>query len=196
MLPVFPLAFFGSLAYYKALCQYDEVQFEVNETFPKKTLRNRCAILSPNGRLDISIPLTKPNGSKTATKDILIDYSTDWMKKFWLTLESSYASSPYYDHYIYDLSNEINDSIQGLVDLNLRANKLVQNWLHLPVITSETLSYNKDVMNDLRSDSFKDLSNESSYIQVFSAKYPFEPNLSILDALFNLGPLARNLLIN
>ena len=43
---------------------------------------------------------------------------------------------------------------------------------------SPKLSYNKSVFEN--------------YIQVFSDRYDFEPNLSILDLIFNLGPEARS----
>jgi len=33
------------------------------------------------------------------------------------------------------------------------------------------------------------------YLQVFSEKYSFQPNLSILDILFNQGPVSKDFLI-
>jgi hypothetical protein len=39
-------------------------------------------------------------------------------------------------------------------------------------------------------------SSAPTYIQVFSDKSPFEPNLSILDILFCEGPIARKWLLN
>ena len=38
--------------------------------------------------------------------------------------------------------------------------------------------------------------NLESYTQVFSDKFGFLPNLSLLDALFNLGPNCANYILN
>jgi hypothetical protein len=40
------------------------------------------------------------------------------------------------------------------------------------------------------------LQAEHEYQQVFVSKENFVPDLSILDAIFNLGPMARKLLID
>jgi hypothetical protein len=38
--------------------------------------------------------------------------------------------------------------------------------------------------------------NLKKYLQVFAEKYPFQPNLSIIDLLMNQGPQAKTYLLN
>jgi hypothetical protein len=41
----------------------------------------------------------------------------------------------------------------------------------------------------------KELLFEKKYYQVFAEKFTFKPNLSIIDLLFNVGPLSKDYLV-
>ena len=61
-----------------------------------------------------------------------------------------------------------------------------------------TLDYTHEVENDFREafspKTIPDSSLFPEYYQVFSTKFPFTPDLSILDLIFNEGPEAMNYL--
>jgi hypothetical protein len=196
MTPIFPTAYFGSISYYKSLVQMETISFELYEHYVKQTIRNRMSILGANGMLNLSIPVEKPNGNKTLTKDIRISYAENWQKNHWKAIESAYAPSPYFEHYESEVKELIFCKNQNLVAFNLDIHQKIIDWLSLPIHSKFTESY---LVESNDSQDFRKLSwpktEDSNYIKVFNIEHILEGDLSILDAIFNLGPMARNLLI-
>ncbi|MFO0496115.1 MAG: WbqC family protein [Flavobacteriia bacterium] len=194
---VFPVAYFGNLVYFKSLLNAKEVVFDVHEYFVKQTLRSRCEIQSANGRIQLNIPVSKPNGSKTKMIDIEISYATDWQRIHWKAIESAYASSPYFEDYATEIYDLIFSNSVSLVDFNMRTIQMIVSRLDLVLDTKFSSEYIAPTeCNDFRMREFNLPSSAPTYIQVFSDKSPFEPNLSILDILFCEGPIARKWLLN
>ena len=194
MLTVLPLAYFGSIGYFQQLL-VPGVVIDVNEYFIKQTDRSRCEILTANGRLHLSIPVSKPNGSKTLVKDLLISYATDWQRIHWKALESAYASSTFFEEYAHDIENLINSNFVYLKDLNLASIDLVNKWLDLKLNyrISECYLEGKNV-NDFRTKDYNQL-NVSPYFQLFNFNNNLERGLSILDLIFSEGPMSRKWLL-
>jgi len=159
-------------------------------------LRNRMTILGANGMLNLSIPVEKPNGNKTLTKDILISDAENWQKNHWKAIESAYAPSPYFEHYESEVKELIFSKNSNLVDFNFQIHLKIMDWLSLPIQNQFTESYSEESnsINDFRKTNWPIIEN-SNYIKVFNVENVSESDLSILDAIFNLGPMARNLLI-
>ena len=196
MTSIFPTAYFGSISYYKSLVQMEAISFELYEHYVKQTLRNRMTILGANGMLNLSIPVEKPDGNKTVTKDILISYAENWQKNHWKTIESAYAPSPYFEHYESEVKDLIFSENSNLVDFNFHIHLKIMDWLSLPIQNQFTESYIEQLIsiNDFRKTNWPNIEN-SNYMKVFNVENISESDLSILDAIFNLGPMARNLLI-
>ena len=196
---VFPIAYFGSISYYKDIISNSPIEFEIQEHFVKQSIRNRARILTANGPMELSIPVIKPNGSKTLTKDILVLDSNEWRKDHWRAIESAYKHAAYFDHYGEEIKSLIYQETKDLVDFNLHIMKLIQMWLDLPYEYSFSSEYkqieeiNKDFRFGYTQHPFQ---NEYHYFQVFQDKMPFVGDLSILDAILNLGPMARKLFIS
>jgi len=195
---VFPIAYFGSISYYKDLIAESSVVFEGHEHFVKQSIRNRTRIATANGVMELSIPTIKPNGSKTATKDILVSHAKDWRKDHWRAIESAYKHAAYFDHYRDEVKMLIYQNTPDLVGFNLQIIERIQMWLDLPY--SYECSSEFAPIDNLATDyrfgySKHSYKNEYQYFQVFQDRFSFEGDLSILDALFNLGPMARKLFI-
>lgn len=190
--------YFGNIEFYHVLKNAAEVILEVWDTYPKQTYRNRTQILGANGVLDLSIPVKKPNGSKSKTKEILIDYREDWQKKHLKSIESAYKNSPYYDFYEPYISPLILSNEKYLIDKNQRILDLMIQQLQIETRISTSENYQKEEsIHDFRkSISPKVKSNYQceKYIQVFADRFDFQNNLSILDLLFNEGPNAKSFL--
>ncbi len=194
MLPIFPTAYFGSIAYFKALCSYDEVIIEWNETFPKQTLRNRTIINTANGHLRLSVPLEKPNGSKSITGDIQLSERSKWRAEHWRAIKTAYSSSPYFDHYSIEVKELIHSDKKNLVEFNQEITTRVLQWMDININLQVSSSYVTQNPSDYRN-SFKHTEPSTSpYIQVFDSEL-YNDSLSILDAIFCEGPMARNLLL-
>ncbi len=189
---VFPISFFGPISYYNEISKAEMVEFEIYETYKKQSIRNRYKIGSSNGTLELSIPISKPNGSKTLTKDILIDETQNWKINHWRAIVSAYMHSPYFEHYESDIYNLIFSNEVILYKKNQACFEFLNKTFDLRNDFSITSEFKKNnILNDYRNNDFTLISSEKQYIQPFINKHGFYQNLSILDLLFCEGPLGR-----
>lgn len=197
---LFPIAYFPSQTYLIRMLQYDQIAVEIHETYPKQTIRNRCNILSSNGILKLTVPVRKADGNHTKTASVRIFQEEDWQKNHFRAIESAYKSSPFYDYYIHHFIPVFENQYESLVDLNHSIFTILCKILKLNLSYSYTSQFQKipDKYVDLRQVfDFKhdrDSIHYVPYVQVFSDRFPFQPDLSILDLIFNLGPEAANYL--
>jgi hypothetical protein len=189
-----PTAYFPPVSYFLDMTEYKQVFIEQMETFPKQTFRNRCEIMTSSGKLSLIVPVTKPNGNHTMTKDIEICYREPWQKHHWKTIQTAYRSSPYFRYYEEIIQAvfvnqerlliEMNDKILGILKKILGIN---MSW----VFTQEYLRDFQGIIDQrLVYKPGKRIVSENfpEYPQVFSYKSGFIKDLSILDLVFNLGP--------
>lgn len=193
MTGLFPARYFGNLAYFKSLYNTDVIVFEQHEYFYKQQEINRFSILSANGKLELTVPVSKPFGSKTPICKILVSNQQDWRKNHLKSLESAYSSAPFYDYYAYDIERFLENSVSDLLSLNLASIELVGHWLDLVIPFQLTSSHEQtgDFI-DYRKESFATTKTVPLYNQVFANKDQLIDQLSILDLIFNEGPMARN----
>jgi len=198
-MPILPTSYFGSIAYYKKLAQHPLIQIEVHEHFPKQTYRNRCDILGGDGILSLSIPIKKPNGSKTATEDIILSDEENWRIRHWRAITSAYQSSAYFDYYSVEVKELLFNETHNLLKFNTAITQRIIDWLYLDTKIDFTTEFHPIMDNDLRlsliqKDEFQE-KIKAPYIQVFPGDENYQESLSILDAIFCEGPMARNLIL-
>lgn len=166
---------------------YPAVEWEVFEHFPRRTPRNRYDILSPQGRLSLTIPVERPNGSKTLTKDILIADQGNWRTDHLRSLQACYRSSPYFDHYESEIAQLLLHESHGpLVDYA----KKTTGWL----LSQFGIGTEIKPSTVFHSEQATLLTNDRAYHQVFFGQTSFTNNLSTIDLLFNTGPAGSLLL--
>ncbi|MGB1314873.1 MAG: WbqC family protein [Chitinophagales bacterium] len=194
------LHYLGSIQYYKKLLEYKEVVFEANENFVRASYRNRCEICGPNGK-SILTAQVKGGRKKQLYKNTELTYDHYWNTIHWSTLESNYRSSPYFEFYEDHLEAFFKNKADNLFDLNIKLFDIINKLLSLNIKYSFTDTFEKQVpenVDDFRSYFMPNKTNDdfvvAEYIQVFSSKNGFFPNLSILDLLFCEGPNAINYL--
>ena len=191
---VIPTSYFGSIGYFRLIFSTDLVNIECFEHFVKQTFRNRCSILTANGIQHLSVPVIKPNGNKTLTRDVLVSPKQDWRKDHWKAIESAYASAPYFDYYGDEVKSLIYSETSDLITYNEQIISFIAETLSLSCSIQYTNEYAATYTNDYRSKSAD--TQHNPYIQVLFNQPEFVSNLSILDALFCEGPLTRNLIID
>ena len=192
-------AYFPPVQYVALLCQKGSTQIEMWEHYVKQSYRNRTTILSANGKLDLIMPLEKAQGSKTLIKDVKIAYHDRWNAEHWNAISSAYNSSPFFEYYKEDLEHFFTKKYTFLIDYNQEILQCILQLLHIQCDIQFTQDFVKpnDTDDDFRytlSPKVAFTATFPSYTQVFEDKFPFIPNLSILDLLCNEGPESKEYL--
>ena len=198
-------AYFAPVQYYSKLIQRGGVVIERHENYNKQSYRNRCTIYSANGLLDLVVPVVKPDKPKIPVTEVEISYDTLWQKQHFKAIESAYRRSPFYEYYIDDLMAFFNSRHRYLYEFNMQIMRKVCDLMKIPFHVRESSIYIKSGESDpdLRNSLHPKMNWQDAdpsfmpphYTQVFSNKWGFKPNLSILDLLFNTGPEAKDLLV-
>ncbi len=194
---IFPLFYLPPVSYFSALKRQDfDVIFEQFEHFPKQTFRNRTSIASPDGILDLTIPVVKGSKVHTPIKDVKISYDSKWQRLHWLSLQTCYRSSAYFEFYEDEIAPFYHKRYDYLFDYNLELFHWISKKLKVDTKIKLTTDYEKISPNELdfRNKFAKNtvrLTESKTYFQVFSDRNEFIPNLSIVDLLFNQGPQTK-----
>ena len=186
-------AYLAPVEYYSAIAKAETVFLENCDSYIKQTYRNLCHIATANGKLALSIPVEKLAGEKTLTRDIRISEHNDWQIHHWRSIESAFNSTPFFEFYKDDLLPFYEKKWDFLWDFNLEIQNKMLELLELQPDILLTKEYNPTLSEniiDLRESIHpkKDNSIENKpYYQVFEQRFGFQPNLSIIDLLFNMG---------
>lgn len=195
---ILPLFYLPPVGYFSLIQQFgNDFLIEKHEHLAKQTYRNRASIYSPNGKLDLTVPLVK--GSKTHKKmiDVRISYDFNWQRLHWLSLETCYRSSAYFEYYEDELSTFYQNRFEFLFDYNMELMEWLLQKLKLKIALGTTTSYEDQIAPELdfrgmmNPKKNEDIVNSKPYYQVFEDRHQFLNNLSIVDLLFNQGPQSK-----
>ncbi len=191
---IFPLFYLPPVDYFSEIVQNkDHLFIENAENFEKQSYRNRASIHSPNGKLDLIVPVIKGSKNHTNVKDVKISYDFKWQRLHLLSLQTSYRSSAYFEFYEDDLTPFYEKKWEFLFDYNEELLNLMLRFLKIKTEYSYTNNFEKDSFEnvDFRNSIHPKRpvsQNIKTYFQVFEDRNGFLPNLSIVDLLFNQGP--------
>lgn len=204
---ILPFACIPNVEFLVWLAYTSQARIETQETFPKQTCRNRYAIMTAAGPAVLTIPVKRPSGNHTPLNDVIVDAPEKWVNLHWRAIESAYNKSPFFLYYRDDFENIYRNPPEKLIELNRRFLDLILKFSGINKSYSFTNEHYKtypDEIADMRQNIMpkKAIRHKFSidifkpYIQVFAETLPFEPNLSALDLIFNLGPEAASYLNN
>jgi len=210
--------FFHKLSLVDTLVLMDNTQYD-------KKFTNRNKIIVPNGWIWISVPIKKEH-KFSLNRMVEINNDIDWKENHLEKLQKSYANSNFfhlYENYfqklykknwdfLFELNYEILKKIIELLGLNIKIIK--ESELEVQGKSTQRLV---NICNSINADTYVSGIGGKDYIdttlfeknkinleyQKFShPDYPqhfsnsFIPNLSIIDALANLGPKTMKVLTN
>ena len=201
---VLSTAYFATIRYFSVLLSDATVCYiERHENYVKQSYRNRCTIYSANGLLDLVVPVAKSVKPKIPVAEVEISYDMTWQKQHFKAIESAYRRSPFYEFYIDDLMLFFNCRHRYLYDYNMHILRTICTMINIPFRVQESQTYisTTDACIDYRNIIHPKVVQQHldifpQYTQVFSEKWGFKPNLSILDLLFNMGPESKNYIKN
>lgn len=193
-LPVFTSYFFAPISTYCDISKYDHILIEAQESYQKRSFRNKCIICSAQGPETISVPLRKGKNNQCPILETKISYIDDWVSQTIKTIRACYGKAPYYDDIVHDIEEILGQNYESLFELNTKVLTWTIEFIGLNVKFSNTQvfeneSYAKDYRGKQSPKTYS-LEPMKPYTQLFSDRLPFHPNLSILDLLFCKGPEA------
>ena len=199
MVSLLATTYFGPVQWYQKLNQSDRCLIERHDHFIKQTYRNRCVIATTNGLQALTVPIERFEGAHCAMLNIRISDHGSWRHLHWNALQSAYGESPFFEFYADDIRPFFERRWEFLVDFNMEITQKMCELLDIQPHITLTDAYvsaedvgatdYRDVIrpkNPLPDDRFQ----PRRYYQVYEQKHGFQPNLSILDLLFNEGPEA------
>ena len=199
--------YFGPVQWYQKLYRYDHCLIEQYDSYQKQTYRNRCIIATANGLQALTVPVEHtaitqhPTPITQLVKDLRISDHNQWRRIHWNALQSAYSESPFFEYYaddirpfyerkyefLIDFNEEIRQKICELIDIHPQV-EYTKNFIHSPLTTHHSpLDDFRDTIHAKHPQADADF-EPRPYWQVFQHRYGFQPNLSILDLLFCMGP--------
>ena len=196
---VLPPALCGSIGYYTLMASHKDVVIDRYCRYDKRRkLMHRYDIADVNGRLTLTVPITKPRIGAT-WNEAGVSAHGGWWNIHKVALWSAYGRTPFFEYYIDEFMPYLQprDGVQpeSLMDLNIGIDAIIRRIAGIESnVRHELSAEEKELINngeksiiDHRNSSF-DLDTPIEYYQVRAQQQGFIPNLTILDLIFNMGP--------
>ncbi len=194
--------YFGPVQWYQKLNRYDHCVIEQHDTYQKQTYKNRCVIATANGLQALTVPV-EVSSNREEVKDVRISDHNNWRKVHWHALQSAYSESPFFDYYVDDIRPFFEKKYAFLIDFNEAIRQTICELVDIHPSVEYSLEFRVHGSGFMvQGSGFKDFREvihakhpqedaefeARPYWQVFQHRYGFQPNLSILDLLFCMGP--------
>ncbi len=193
MTGLFSIAYIPPISYFQKLKEVDKIIIDQHEHYEKQSYRNRCCISGPNGKQSLSIPVLHENLFRTPINQVKMQSDSHWKMIHWRSIESAYRNSPYFEFYEEELFYAFSDRTEFLFEFNLNILKILMTIFKIqgpPELTNEYQKEHQGLI-DFRH-AFHPKINSGTfpeYRQVFSDRNGYQNDLSVIDYLFNCGPV-------
>jgi hypothetical protein len=211
------IGFFDKLARSDVFVVYDDAQFEHGG------FQNRNKIRTNTGWRWLTVPIIHNNPQKI--KDVKIAAS-NWRKEHLRIIEQHYNQTPYFEEYYPQLKEALLFNHELLIGLNLHLINLFSDFLGIEpkIVRSSEFPYCGEDRNEklvsmckfMGSDTYLSGYGARAYMDealffgskiklvwhnyvhpTYQQKYVgFEPFMSVVDLLFNMGPEAKKILLD
>lgn len=213
------LGLFHKIALSEKFCIFDIAQYQT------KDFNNRNKIKTNSGVIWLSVPVESKGHFEKTLKDIKI-VNNGWNKKHFKTIDLAYRKAPYYKDYIGRVEGLLLEkSYTYLADLNFASLDfgLTALAINIPIVNASSYNFQgkkSDLVLDMckrlgandyifgaqgrnyaNIDSFTSSKITPHFQEYIHPTYPqlhgdFEPYMSIIDLLFNVGPDALDVIMS
>lgn len=191
---VLPPRLFAPIGWYAALAACGHAVVDTARRYDRREKAvHRYDIVDVRGPLSLTVPVTGPAACEghPTWDDVKLSRHGRWWHVHRVTLESAYGRTPYFEFVIDRFSSLLDDPGEqspSALDYARRADEAVRSFLGLETVVEWRPASEADIRrHDLRR-RLPDTSEMPPYFQVRASALGFVPSLSILDAVFNLGP--------
>lgn len=197
MLPIpVPTLYGGGIEVYAAMVQQGRFTFADDVPFANMWAISRCNIIAPEGGVrTLSIPVEKPtNGSRTLVRDLRIANQGDWERVHLGAITSTYGRTPFFEYIAADLNHLYENHSKWLAEFNNALHNLICDYLDIRATL--LLTNKEEIAEPIVLHPFYTATLRKSPILHTVVPYyqhhrqqanTFEPRLSIMDLLFNVG---------
>ncbi len=133
--------------YFAKMHQADVFIIADTVQYVKQQFISRCRLADRNGPLWLSIPVCRSGHYGQTVREVRIDYSTSWEKKFSRTIEHRYGKTPLFNSLGEAVLRNIRRKFDRLLDLNVALIRLLNETMGIRtplVLLSETGSTTGD----------------------------------------------------
>lgn len=195
---------------------HDDIQYT------KGDWRNRNKIKTESGTMWLTVPVNYKSTSQRI-HETTIDYSTKWINKFGTTIKQNYKMAHYFYDYYDEIMSIINMRYTTISELNINLNSWILEKLHIKTKTKMSSELTPvgtktdrliDILEKVKATSYLsgpmaknylDITRFSDHkIKLYFKSYSyddynqlhgsFEPNVTVLDLLFNCGDTSNKFL--
>lgn len=185
--------------------------------------RNRNRIKTSNGLIWLTVPVLFSRKNHLAVEDVPIDYSQKWVEKHINSIRHAYSKANHYYQYSELFFDILRNKCASISELNRNINHWIMDELQIKTPTKMSSDFRPtgsrtdrlldllkkaggtsylsgpSAKNYLETDKFTTAGISLHYKTYDYPEYPqlygrFEPQVSVLDLLFNNGPDSRKYL--
>ena len=210
------------LGYFHKIAQSDIFVLLDTVSYSKNSFINRNRIKTPQGEQWLTLPVTKPFYNSSQIKDVQLSQPVFVLPKILRTIQMNYGKTPHFKKYFTQFEAILMQPYSNMATINIDIIKwLVESFsIQTPLIKSSTLAVStieptqrlieickkldgklyysgRGGDNYQQHGKFKEENIEVILTDFKHPLYPqlwgdFIPNLSALDYLFNVGPIAKD----
>lgn len=193
---VFPPSFCGGVGMYATAWSAGSYSIDWATPFDKRLKSShRFSIADTHGRLDLTVPVSKPGSSRCRWDEIAVSTHGGWWDVHRVALESAYGRTPYFEFYIDRflpmLTHGAVDRYPLIKDLSMVWEREISDILGLALRETATDGDAPDEAFTVTGADVPSPVTEAElppYRQVRDDRLGFITGLSVLDLIFNLGP--------
>jgi hypothetical protein len=208
--------YFGPVQWYQKLYRSEAAVIDVDETFVKQTFRNRCYIAAANGVQALTVPIERARLTRDVRISDHGDWRrVHWNAITSAYGESPFFEyyqddlRPFYERrweFLHDFNEAIRETVCSLIDIHpsllpssspspMPAPSSSPSPMPspsaspspMPAPCAGSMTDYRTAINPKHPAPDVDF-QPRPYYQVYASRYGFQPNLSVLDLLLNMGP--------